>query len=448
MTGRMKPSVHAAPGEPGAYDAADGRRPLALRRNLIVIGALTVILPLLIVFTALVGFVRSGQASAEASRVRTAQRFQIQADLWHDEIRADVLSALLAGGGHGVESRRDVVAHVTEHVEGLRSSLAQTRGVSSDLDRAVQHAGEPLSSYMDQAILLVPLAFSDPAAALAQLPTFERKYHQFEATQESLTNLFSDAATKADARARRAETQGERGVVGVGIGAIAALFSLAVMLNRLGTTNNRLLTRLRGSAAERAAGSARLDAAQELAHVGSWEADPQTDEAQFSDELFRILGLVPQDGPVSVELWWDHVHPEDRQRVRETFERAIAAGKPTDGIYRVVRADGRVRDVHSRATATLDESGRSVRVAGTVQDVTEQRAVDRMKDEFVSVISHELRTPLTSIRGALGLLAGGALGQLTDKAQRMTEIAVASSERLVRLINDILDVERMEAGEL
>jgi signal transduction histidine kinase len=97
---------------------------------------------------------------------------------------------------------------------------------------------------------------------------------------------------------------------------------------------------------------------------------------------------------------------------------------------------------------TLGEAGRPVRLAGIVQDVTEQRAVERMKDEFVSVVSHELRTPLTSIRGALGLLAGGALGPLTDKAQRMAEVAMISSERLSRLINDILDVERMEAGEL
>lgn len=69
-----------------------------------------------------------------------------------------------------------------------------------------------------------------------------------------------------------------------------------------------------------------------------------------------------------------------------------------------------------------------------------------MKSEFVSMVSHELRTPLTSIRGALGLLHGGALGEITPRAGRMVEIALESSDRLTRLINDILDLERIEAG--
>jgi CheY-like chemotaxis protein len=82
------------------------------------------------------------------------------------------------------------------------------------------------------------------------------------------------------------------------------------------------------------------------------------------------------------------------------------------------------------------------------RDVTERRAIDRMKDEFVSVVSHELRTPLTSLRGALGLLQGGLLTEATPKAQRMVHIAVESTDRLIRLINDILDVERIAAGKL
>jgi PAS domain S-box-containing protein len=82
------------------------------------------------------------------------------------------------------------------------------------------------------------------------------------------------------------------------------------------------------------------------------------------------------------------------------------------------------------------------------QDVTRRREIDRMKDEFISVVSHELRTPLTSIRGALGLLAGGRVGTFPAKAQRMLEIAVNNTDRLVRLINDILDIERIDSGRV
>jgi signal transduction histidine kinase len=78
------------------------------------------------------------------------------------------------------------------------------------------------------------------------------------------------------------------------------------------------------------------------------------------------------------------------------------------------------------------------------RDLTRRREVDRLKSEFVSVVSHELRTPLTSIHGSLGLLASGVLG--SEKGKRMLEIAVNNTDRLIRLINDILDIEKLESG--
>ena len=91
------------------------------------------------------------------------------------------------------------------------------------------------------------------------------------------------------------------------------------------------------------------------------------------------------------------------------------------------------------------------RIQGAVvvfRDITERRNVERIKNEFTSVVSHELRTPLTSIRGSLGLLESGVLGELPERAQRMTQIAVENTDRLVRLINDILDLERLDSQGL
>ncbi|MCC5626768.1 response regulator [Nostoc sphaeroides CHAB 2801] len=82
-----------------------------------------------------------------------------------------------------------------------------------------------------------------------------------------------------------------------------------------------------------------------------------------------------------------------------------------------------------------------------LRDITERKQIERMKDEFVSVVSHELRTPLTSIHGSLGMLASGLLPTDSEQGKRLLQIATESTERLVRLINDILDIERIESGK-
>jgi PAS domain S-box-containing protein len=92
--------------------------------------------------------------------------------------------------------------------------------------------------------------------------------------------------------------------------------------------------------------------------------------------------------------------------------------------------------------------GEERRFVGVIRNISERKVVDRMKTEFVSTVSHELRAPLTSIAGSLGLLTGGAAGALSDKARRLVTIAHANSQRLVRLINDILDLDKLDAGKM
>ncbi len=114
-----------------------------------------------------------------------------------------------------------------------------------------------------------------------------------------------------------------------------------------------------------------------------------------------------------------------------------------------VRADGETFPVEITASPLVDSETGEVRGGVVVfRDVTQRREVDRVKNEFLSVVSHELRTPLTSIRGSLGLLAGGVLGDLPEQAGTMVNRALQSSERLTRMINDILDLERIESGSL
>lgn len=131
---------------------------------------------------------------------------------------------------------------------------------------------------------------------------------------------------------------------------------------------------------------------------------------------------------------------EDCPLRRTTRQRVSSTGEIT-----IFRANGRGFPAEYFMNPILDQG----RFSGSVlsfRDISQRFALDRLKDEFVSTVSHELRTPLTSIRGALGLLSSGMLGDISDKATNLLRIALSNSERLVRLINDILDLERTQSG--
>jgi signal transduction histidine kinase len=111
------------------------------------------------------------------------------------------------------------------------------------------------------------------------------------------------------------------------------------------------------------------------------------------------------------------------------------------------RRDGSTVEVEF-SSAPLAVQGEIAGAVVSFSDIGRRRAVERLKDEFISVVSHELRTPLTSVRGSLGLLASGRFGQLPAEGSRLVQMALSNTERLVRLVNDVLDLERIQAGRL
>lgn len=112
------------------------------------------------------------------------------------------------------------------------------------------------------------------------------------------------------------------------------------------------------------------------------------------------------------------------------------------------RKDGTVVDISLTVSPIKDATGKIIGASKIARDITQQRAIAKMKSEFISIVSHELRTPLTAIRGSLGLVAHGIYDKKPEKKQRMIEIAASQSDRLVRLVNDILDLQRLESGKM
>lgn len=141
--------------------------------------------------------------------------------------------------------------------------------------------------------------------------------------------------------------------------------------------------------------------------------------------------------------------PFDRLEEKNYIYQTIRRGEQIQH-YETVRQrkDGTLIDVALTVSPVKDTTGKIVAVSAISRDITDQLQIDRMKSEFISVVSHELRTPLTSIHGSLGMLASGLLKADSDQGKRMLQIAVDSTDRLVRLINDILDIERIESDRV
>jgi PAS domain S-box-containing protein len=145
----------------------------------------------------------------------------------------------------------------------------------------------------------------------------------------------------------------------------------------------------------------------------------------------------------------DITHPDEREADWQGFQRMMAGDLP---IYRIEKRyltkQGEAIPVIINAAPVYDGNGQPLYSVGHVQDIRERQAIDRMKDEFISIVSHELRTPITSIQGALALLGAGVYQDRPEKAKAMLDIAINNSERLVHLVDDILSFERLESGRV
>lgn len=130
------------------------------------------------------------------------------------------------------------------------------------------------------------------------------------------------------------------------------------------------------------------------------------------------------------------------------FVHEAELGKTGHDEWTYVRKDGQELPIDLVVTVIRNEEGEVTGFLGIAEDISERKRLEQLKNEFISTVSHELRTPLTSISGALGMLKSGALGQLSDQVLQLIEIANNNSWRLTRLINDLLDIEKIAAGKL
>jgi PAS domain S-box-containing protein len=233
-----------------------------------------------------------------------------------------------------------------------------------------------------------------------------------------------------------------------------------------------------------------VDAAQE----GIWDWNPQTGTVAWTPRNYAMLGYEPDEFPIDIDVWRGLLHPDDAESAFDEVLRGISESDRSFSIeYRLRKKSGDWLWTASRGRAVeLDDRGEIVRAIGTNTDITARRLAEleleryrgglellveartreladtnaeleqtldsltaaneeleeatKAKSRFLANVSHELRTPLNSIIGFSGVLAGGAAGPLTDEQALQIGMVNKSGRQLLELINDILDLSRVEAG--
>jgi PAS domain S-box-containing protein len=202
-----------------------------------------------------------------------------------------------------------------------------------------------------------------------------------------------------------------------------------------------------------------LEEAQKLSKTGSWARVSATGEMKYwSEECYRVLGFEPRDGLPRFETFLQHVHPDDRRRVRETAERAGREKVDYEVDYRIVHPGGEVRDIHTVAHPVLSPSGDVVEFVGTVMDVTERRQAEKERErlrqvqadlahinrattmgELTASLAHEINQPIaaavTDARTCLRWLAREQpdIAEARESAARMVKAITRASDIISRL---------------
>lgn len=203
----------------------------------------------------------------------------------------------------------------------------------------------------------------------------------------------------------------------------------------------------------------RLKMALRAGRMGTWEWDLHDDTMRLDTIEFDLLNMTQQSAPMPLSAILKGVHPDDAVHIKQALKQAVDRHEDFDEEFRFLRGDGELQWLAARGKVLFDERARPTRVVGVSFDISERKnvevtlenarrqaqAANEAKSEFLANMSHEIRTPLTSILGCADILTP----QLTNPDHREIAQMIRDQGRLLLgLLNDILDVSKIEAGRL
>ncbi|MBI9063148.1 MAG: PAS domain-containing protein [Marinilabiliaceae bacterium] len=214
----------------------------------------------------------------------------------------------------------------------------------------------------------------------------------------------------------------------------------------------------------------KLKEAQKIAHLGHWELNLKLNELTWSDEVYRIFGMEPQQTKATYEEFMSYIYPEDWEKVNAAYTTSIATKRPYNIIHRIQLKSGEIKYVNEKCVTEYDTQGNPICSIGTVLDITDRMIAekviqkknkelkqlneeyrtakekaeesDRLKTRFLQNVSHEIRTPLNGIQGFSEILADNTL---TDDARKFyADIVGDSCQQLVHIMEDIIEISKLE----
>lgn len=184
-----------------------------------------------------------------------------------------------------------------------------------------------------------------------------------------------------------------------------------------------------------------------------WEADLDGRIVYANRHWYEYIGKEPRDD--ITDSWRDYLHPDDDEPATAAWEYSLKTGEPFEVEYRLQEAStGHYNWFIARAMPYRNPEGEIERWYGTCTNIDPRKqnerllALNRSKDEFISIASHQLRTPATGVKQYLGMLLEDMFGELTDAQRDIVERAYESNERQMRIISDLLKVAQLDAGEM
>ncbi|HEV2078568.1 MAG TPA: CHASE3 domain-containing protein [Allosphingosinicella sp.] len=403
------------------------------------LGLLTI--PLILILLALLQARQFDQADALSRRVDASfeARAQIRSILsLHQDIETGQRGFILTGNSSFLEPYEQAKPKLEPALGGLRQRMELESDSSFE---QLEDLTRKKVAFSEQVIRLRQQGRSDDAARLIAQGQGKAIMDQIRAVVAGL-----DSIERQNLRAATARADASRSEIQLLTFALEAL--LLLLLAGAGWVISRSMAATRAAADELRDLTARQQAIFDAATDGMITHDPKGIIESLNPAAARMYGYEEEDlvGRHICELFQDPPEQRDLESFLARLARNPAGKASRVQEFGALRSDGSTFAVDVGTSPVPLADG--MHFLAIVRDVTERKRVEMMKTEFVSTVSHELRTPLTSIAGSFGLLAGGAAGELPQRAAALIKIAHSNSERLVRLINDILDIEKIESGKM